>query len=135
MNTYPLDNLWKKKHYLARLDGPDDTYVVSREFLRGTPRKGRGIVEYQADDIGQVPSWIVRAGGECGGCGRPDPDKLELIAAYGHGWEIVGEGYTSGDLLKVWESGPPGDTPEDQVHDALTVERVPVYAADLEDPF
>lgn len=135
MNAYPIDNLWKKGHYLARLEGPDNTYIVAREFIKGTPRKGRGVIEYQADDVGLVPAWVVRAGGECHGCGRPDPKRVELIAAYGHGWQVIGEGFTSKDLLAVFESGPPSDDPERQVTDALQVERVPVYASELGDPF
>lgn len=135
IRPYPLENTWAKGHYLARLTGPHDRYVVDRDFLTGTPNKGRGIVAYVPDDIGTVPAWLIRSGATCGGCGRPNPDQIELIAAYGHAWQIVGEGYTSRDLLNIWESGPPGTNPEQQAAQATEPDRVPVYAADKEDPF
>jgi hypothetical protein len=41
---------------------------------------------------------------------------------------------SSGDLLRLWESGPPGDDPAGQVA-AVLDQRGTVYAADLEVPF
>jgi hypothetical protein len=136
MNAYPIDNLWKKGHYMQRLAGPDPKWEVAREFVKGRPVKSRGTIEVTPDDVGQLPAWILRAssGHNCGECGRPDP-TVELIAAHPHGWEVVGSGYSNRDLLAIWTSGAPGDDPQGQVAQAMEVERVPVYAADKPVPF
>lgn len=131
--VYPIDNERRKGFYVAKLDGPDDKYIVNREFLTGMKR-GRAW-EYTPDDVGQLPAWIIRVGGWCDHCDRPNPKVVELIAAYPHGWRIVGTGFTSADLLAVWESGEPRDDTETQVAEALAPERVEVYAADKEVPF
>lgn len=111
MNPYPIDNTWSKGHYVAKVQGPHKRYVVQREFLTGKPIKTRGTVEYVPDDIGELPAWIIRApqGPECSGCGRPKEAPKELIAAHPHGWEIVARDLTSGEILDVYEMGPPGD--------------------------
>lgn len=132
---YPIDNLWKRGgFYVARLTGPDPKYGIGREFLQGKPIKSSGTLEYSPGHIGDLPAWIVRSGGTCSGCGRPDPKAVELIAARAMDWIVVGGGFTTADLIAVWESGLPGDNPETQVTEALD-DRVPVYAADKEDPF
>lgn len=133
IRPYPVDNLRHRGHYVALLTGPDDKYVVAREFLSG--RKRGRTFEYAPDDIGTTPAWIVRAGKgpKCGECGTAKP-RVELIAAHPHGWQVVGMDFTSADLLKIWESGTPGADPETQITEALD-DRVPVYAADKEIPF
>lgn len=131
MNPYPLENLRQKGFYLARITGPDDKYTVGRDFLQG---RAHGIAwEYTPDDIGQLPAWILRAGGICSGCGRADPKHVELIAAFPHGWQSAGIGFSSRDLLAIWGQGPPDGT-EEQIADALD-DRVPVFASEKEIPF
>lgn len=136
MNPYPIDNEWAKGHYLARLTGLDDRYGVARDFLRGTPHKGRGVVLYKPEDIGNLPAWIIRAGGECPGCGRPDPKRVELIAADPIGWTVVGEGLSTRDLIALISSNPePGDDPAAELDAALNPTRTPVYAAAAPEPW
>lgn len=133
MREYPIDTLRQRGHWLARLEGEHPTYVVERSFLKGRA-KGR-VVEFSAADV-SAPAWLVRAGEvSCDGCGRPDPKAVEVIAATSIGWDVVAVGLRSGDLLKLWEGGAPGGDPAAQVAAALEVERVEVYAADLEAPF
>ena len=132
-HLYPIDNERRKGFYVAKLTGPDSKYVVAREFLNG--RKKGSSWEYTPDDIGQLPAWILRAGGECNGCGRPDPKQVELVAAHAHGWQTVGMGFSSPELLKIWESGAPTHNPDEQVTAAIEPEKVEMYAADLPVPF
>lgn len=118
MNPYPIENLWEKGHYTARLTGPDPKYGAGREFLRGTPNKTRGVILTGPTDIGELPAWIIRAGGKkCHGCGRPDPESTELIAAMEHAWQVVAESPTTDLMVAVWDTGPPRD-PAAQLADA-----------------
>lgn len=135
IHQYPLDNLWQKGCYVARIDGPDPKYGVARSFIRGKGIKSRGMLEYTAGLFDPLPAWVVRAGAAvCGGCGRPDTAAVELLAVTAVGWAVVSRGVTSRDLLAIHGSGPPGDDPVSQVAEALD-DRVEVYAADLEAPF
>lgn len=133
MNAYPITNIRSKGCYVARITGLDDQYIVALDFLRGNP--AGPFWEYTEQDIGGLPAWIVRAGTTCGGCGRPDPNTRDLIAATEIGYELVAEGVTTRDLENVWKSGPPGPNPDEQATEAITPKRVPVYAANKEDPF
>ena len=108
MNAYPIDNVWRKGHYVARVLGPDPKFPVAWEFLNGKPVKTRGTVEYSPDDLGELPAWIVRTPEQlCPGCDRPRRDVgIEIIGAQPHGWETYGF-LTPAEILTVWEAGPP----------------------------
>jgi hypothetical protein len=60
MNPYPIDNLWKKGHYLQAITGPDPKWPVGRELVTGKPIKTRGVIEYGPGHL-DAPSWILRA--------------------------------------------------------------------------
>lgn len=112
MNPYPIENVWEKGHYIARITGPHGRYVLEREFLNGTPHKARGILTYTPDDIGTLPAWLIRTPEtRCGECGRPKSSEAELLAAHPHGWEITARGLTAAQMLEIWQMGPPG-TPQ-----------------------
>ena len=109
MNVYPLDNVYRRGHYVARVTGEHPTFPVAWEFCDGKPIKTRGVVEYSAADLGELPAWIVRTPEQlCPGCDRPKRELgVEVIAAYSSGWEPLG--FLSGDaILTVWQAGPPG---------------------------
>ena len=109
MNDYPIDNIWKRGHYVARVLGPDPKFPVAWDFLDGTPVKSRGVVEYSPEDLGELPAWIVRTPEQlCPSCDRPRRDVgIQLIAAYSSGWEPYGF-LGHDEILTVWESGLPG---------------------------
>ncbi len=109
MNAYPLDNVYRRGHYVARVTGPSEKFPVAWDFLDGTPVKSRGVVEYSPGDLGELPAWIVRTPEQlCPSCDRPRKDVgVQVIAAYGSGWEPLG--FLDGDaILAVFEAGPPG---------------------------
>lgn len=107
-HPYPLENVWKKGHYVARVTGPHPKYRYDRDFLSGTPIKTRGTVEYRPDDIGDLPAWIVRTPEiRCGECGRPKQTETQLIAATAPGWHVIGN-YTPAEIARIWAMGPPG---------------------------
>lgn len=133
LRSYPVENVRQKGCYVARLDDLDDTYGVGREFLRGLKHGGEW--HYQPADIGTLPAWLVRTGRVCDGCGRADPETVELIAADDIAWQVVAVGVSTRDLIAVVESGPPGANPQQQVTEALQEDRVPVYAGDNPEPF
>ena len=49
MNTYPIDNLWRKGHYMMRLA------ENGRDFVQGKTIKSRHTVEVSPADIGTLP--------------------------------------------------------------------------------
>ena len=109
MRGYPLDNIWKRGHFVARVTGPDPKFPVGWKFLDGTPVKSRGVVEYSPGDLGGLPAWIVRTPELlCPGCDRPRKDVgFQLVAAYQSGWEPLGF-LSPAEILTVWEAGAPG---------------------------
>jgi hypothetical protein len=109
MNAYPLDNVYRRGHYVARVTGPHSTFPVGWDFCDGKPIKSRGVVEYSADDLGELPAWIVRTPEQlCPSCDRPKRELgVQVIAAYGSGWEPLGF-LSPAEILTVWEAGAPG---------------------------
>lgn len=113
LRPYPIDQTWKRGgYYVARLTGPDPKYGVGREFLKGSPVKRRGTVEYGLKAIGEVPGWILRRPVEpCPTCSQTRPVRdtgEDLIAAYASGWVDLGRVFGTVDLLAVHAAGPPG---------------------------
>ena len=109
MNPYPLDNVWRTGHYVARVLGPDPKFPVAWKFCDGKPIKSRGVVEYSPGDLGELPAWIVRTPEQlCPACDRPRRDVgVQLIAAFGSGWEPLGF-LSPVEIFTVWEAGAPG---------------------------
>ena len=94
---YPLENLWRKGAWVARVTGPHPKYVFDRTFCRGVPNRRRGTLEYQPGHL-EGPGWVVTNDGY----GR------HLIEARDLDYIDHGEDVTSVEILLIHQAGPPG---------------------------
>ena len=98
VRAFPFTNDWRRGCWVGRVTGPHPKFGFDREFLRGTPVKSRGTVEYSFADLGGAPAWIVS---------KDRVERRTIVAVDESGWVDYGPLLTF-QVLEVFEAGAPG---------------------------